>query len=574
MVGVSVQHRSTTNLAVALSFLFVVCSIGSLRIGSLPVGPWEQIYTQFAGFWLFLVGGQLLMLWAIRWRRLGWATVSTFTLLATLAIVSLTLQWGYPFGLHDPWVHLDTLTTVQLNPVQNPYPLFHSLLLTATAVTEVSNQSVLMGVPIVAVSIGVGFLSILLRRIPTSAVAGQTLLIVGAPALLLGVIARPFTLAMPFVLVIYWLIFAFSPRRTFAVLGAVLTFPLLWLHPFVAFCALVIITTAFIAHLLWTDDQQYRPGWKLMAMLSILAGAFVVYVAFVSAIGQRVIASIIETIGSLQAHSSTAATGGTTQTQPSLFAKLLTPRGALEALARLASVLSLALAALISLLLPAPSRRYWRNSLVVMVAGSLIGVALLAGTVLSTKGITIYRVVQVAPLLILPLAVGVFRQYSDRTHEFLAVGCAVVILLAGLGTAFGSPVTGKATYSATEPQVTGVQWVAEHRTAKIVGTWMTFWIIEGLYGKPASYRWSPGDVIGKQRYEQRTASYSWLVNDQRPDALYVVDRVERTRAQLEKREENRGRPLNCLDQFRQRGQRLYDNGGTRVYLQGGAPMCR
>ncbi|SFK65199.1 hypothetical protein SAMN04487950_0394 [Halogranum rubrum] len=573
MPGVSIRRRATTTPAVALSYLLVVCSIGALRIGSLPVGPWEDIYTQLAGFWLFLFAGHLLMLWAVRWRRLGWATVSTFTLIATLAIVSMTLQWGYPFGLHDPWVHLDTLTTAQLNPVNNPYPLFHALLLAVTALTELSKQQVLMGVPIIAVSAGIGFLSMLMRRIPLSAVAGQTLLIVGAPALLLGVIARPFTLAMPFVLVIYWVVYAFTPRRAMAVLAVVLTFPLLWLHPFVAFCALVIITTAFVARLFWVDDQQYRPGWKLTAMLSLLAAAFVVYVAFVSSIGQQVIASIIETVGSLQTQSPPAATDGPTQTQPSLFAKLLTPRGAVEALARLAYVLSLGFAAVVSLLLPSPSRRFWHNSLVVMVAGSLIGTALLVGAVLSTKGITIYRVVQVAPLLVLPLAIGVFRQYSKRPHELLAVGFAVMILIAGLGTAFGSPVTGKATYSATEPQVTGVQWVAQHRTTNIIGTWMTFWIIEGMYGKPASYRWSPGDMIGKQRYEERSAAYSWLVNDQEPDALYVVDRVERTRAQLEKRESNRRQPLNCLHQFRQFGNRIYDNRGTRVYLRGEASVC-
>jgi hypothetical protein len=621
---------ASQRLLTGLAFFFLTVGVISAWTRPAIVGPWDQIYRNYAAFWMLSFTGTVCLLVAIRSGRVQWSVVAIFGLALTLGVTSLSLMWGYPYGLHDPWVHLEVLKNRRLSPSSNPYPLFHALLLWLGELSGVTAQSLLRYAPIISILLGYGFSVILARRLSGDPVARQTALIVSVPALFLGFIARPFTLGMPFVLLAYWVCFALGSSSRTRWAAGLLIVPTVWLHPFAGVGSAIILGSYLLVVVVKEGRGLHHANKTILignntirvyGPLVVTFGAVLtVNFIIVSNISNNIFTSIIDsftsfveipsdpsgrrpavaeeptppTTGNRDQSTATAVPdqsvddggestatavpdqgannresetdqGGNTAGIGLVAEMFSSPSKLTEALSRASFMLSIAFAALLSLRTEFSRREITKKTAVTFIAGVGTLTIFILLVSFASRGFGLFRILMIAPLVGLPAVVAALERRDTTRRELFSLLLAALILLTGLLTAFPSTFTGGAAYTATEPQVAGVEWVGEYRSNTITGTWMTFWIIEGIFGKPESRIWSPGDTYGKRVWNLRGASYSWNVSERNESSLYVVDRVELERAKLEARESGSDAPVWCYREFAVRSQKVYDNGGTEVF---------
>ena len=134
-----------------------------------------------------------------RRRMLSDCAVLMWALGAGTVVIALSQSWGYPIGIHDPWLHINALRTVQLNPAKTVYPFAYSLLLAVQRVTEMGFQPLVQLIPYVALAVGVCSAAALGRRF-TGCEARQTVILLTPTVTFAKFIPRPFTLALVIVI--------------------------------------------------------------------------------------------------------------------------------------------------------------------------------------------------------------------------------------------------------------------------------------------------------------------------------------------------------------------------------------
>jgi hypothetical protein len=523
---------------------------------------------------------------AIQRYDVSWLIVSTFAMLLMYAVVSHSFLWALPYGFHDPWKHIATAREQQFNIVFNIYPLYHILVAQVSSVTGVSERAVVSRLTLLIGTIGTLFIMMVTMKTKARTSAQQTATIVLLPALFLGFLARPFSLAYPFVLVGYWLSLQFTPARR--VVAVLILLALVFLHPLVAILTVgVVLIGNAVGYILRrplpSQAEAYRSGLSVesfrpsvtvyapFAIGLVLSYIFLIGTAFSDRLLIAIVGQFIE-VGT-DSGGGPAGVGLITEAFSS-WAKFG------EFVLRSSFIFSLALASTVALAVQI-RRRYITSDAVVAIASGLGVAALFALIVIVPAGVGATRIFLLAPLFFAPLVPYAF-DFSNPCKNVSSiitpqrvrlVGLAILILSTGLLTAFTWPGIGGIDYSATEPQVQGVDWSVNHAESNIIGTQMTHWIIVGLYGPDKSNEFTRPNANGMLVTKNRPESYSWEVRGRSANELYVIDGAERARAQQYALESSQD-PTRCMTVFQFTHSQLYDNGDTSMFVTAGPVDCR
>ena len=547
-------------LSASLIFLAIVVGVVALRAREQALAPWVGVYGYYAVFWAFLLIAAIGMILLIRRRAMSWWIILVFSCCFAGATVALSLVWNQPFSVHDSWIHLAQVDRATLDPEDNTYPLFHALVIVLSDFAGVTHEAALSRVTAVAAIAGASFLLIAVRRHSTDRIGRQTAAIVLVPTVYSGFTARPFTLAIPFVLLFYWFLLAVVAgtdlewRRT--VLGMFFVL-VVYLHPIAAFMVLAVGGCA------WLLSGRRGPladrRWEIHPYtLLAVAIALAAHLLLVTGSGEQIITSTFA--------ESAAEGSGLNQDAGFVIEALSSWANFLETLARSSYVLLIGSAVAVSLLDEFGSRRFDPST---VVPGITAGVVVGAFTVLAVffrAGIGLPRIFAIAPIVAAPAVVLALRSSTHSAREIAAVGLAIAIVLAGSLGAYQSRLTGGAEYSANEQQVAAIDWMVEFDPVQIVGTRMTFWVLEGRYSYDLGINLSATNATGRYTTSRRNASYSWNVSDRQPDTLYVVDGVERERAR-QFAIEGADTPVRCYRLFEREQSRIYQNDDTSIYLR-------
>jgi hypothetical protein len=550
----------------ALPFVCLTLAVIAQSVQPVPDGPWDGIYTNYPLYWSFvgLAGGTMLV--AISRYRLSWSLVCLFAVLFLFTVVSHSFLWALPWGLHDPWKHLANVRGRRLSIAVNIYPLFHSFVAVVSLVTGLGSRAVLSGLMLFVSVVGVLFVAVTVRHTDAPRRAQQTAAVAILPGLFLGFLARPFSLAYPFVLVGFW--FATSRSRGLKLAATPILVALALVHPFVAALTLGVLLVANAVRFLSAGPvgaSLPRPRPSVSVYLSVAVGIELAYLLFLGTnFSDRLLLAIGESLASSGSVSGGPAGAG-------LIAEAFSSRQkSVEFLSRSSFLLSLAVPSAVVFARQLRTRRVRPEVAVATVSGlGVLGLFVVLAYLPAGIGIT--RLFVLAPLFFLPLLPYAFGERT-RVRRLASVGLAALVLTTGLLTGFMWPGIGGVEYSATEGQIAGVEWSVDHAAVEIVGTDMTHWIVVGKHGRELSRELSPTRANGMLETKSRAAAYSWEVTDRPPGALYVVDGAERARARQAAREGN-SRPVRCLRAFRARQSRVYSNGDTGGYVVSRPPAC-
>ncbi|WP_139172826.1 hypothetical protein [Halopelagius longus] len=411
------------------------------------------------------------------------------------------------------------------------------------------------------------FTIVVARYTDTSTTAQQAATIVILPGLFVGFIPRPFTLAYPFLLVGFWL--SQSRSTGMKIASSLLLVTLVLFHPFIALLtvSIVLVAMALKRSLQWRSFGQLSIGRPSVSIYILIAvGLELSYVLFVaSGFSNNLI------FGFSEMFFGPSVTGPGGPAGVGLIAEAFSdPKKFQELLLRSSFLLSLALASTIALVVQYRRRHFASESVVAVLSGLCVFGLFLILSFLPT-GVGVTRLFILAPLFFLPLIPYAFSTQTP-TRKFASIGLAVLIVTSGLLTGFLWPGIGGVEYSATEPQVVGVEWATEHVATEIVGTSMTHWIVVGKYGRETSTELSARDVNGMLATRLQNGSYSWEVTDRPPSALYVIDGAERARAR-QSASESDDRPIQCLHAFQLNQMKVYSNGDTNAFVLSQRPAC-
>jgi hypothetical protein len=446
--------------------------------------------------------------------------------------------------------------------------MFHSALLGISAITGIDSKVTLSKLMLLIGFFGLLLIMVVVRHTTADRRAQQIATIVMMPGLFLGFIPRPFSLAYPYLLLGFWLSASQSSRLKFASLPLLIT--LMFIHPFIAALTAGILLIAIVFTLIPRErlpliSRNFHSNVSVYILIA-LGLELIYYLLVLTGFSEGLIVAIGEAF--LWTEVSTA-TGG--PAGAGLIAQAFSSRAKfVEFSLRSSFLFSLALAALISVFTQARRRSFQSDTVVATFSG--LGVlAMFLILAFIPEGIGVTRLYILAPLFFLPLLPPAFN-WLINTKQVVSIGLAVLIISTGLATGFLWPGIGGVEYSATEPQVAGVEWAVEHDTDEIVGTSMTHWIVVGQYGRQTSTELSATNANGMLATRLRAGSYSWEVPDRPPNALYFVDGAERARAAQSARESSR-KPLECLKDFRRHQTQVYNSGDTDVFVLSRDPAC-
>lgn len=550
-----------------IPFVLISLALVSQAMQPIPAGPWEGIYTNYRLYWILVGAACASMLAAIHQYKLSWMLVGGFALLLLVTVVSHSLLWAPPWGWHDAWRHLGDISDRRLAPSVNVYPLFHSLFIGLSVITGLDARILLSGLLLIVAIVGVPFAIAVVRRMGTSRTGQQAAAVVIVPGLFIGFNPRPFTLAYPFLLFSFWLSQSRTKGAKFA--AVLILVALVLVHPFIAILATGILLVA--NGVSYVQKQQQTATLSALrssvsAYLFIVVGVEVTYILFVASGFSD---TLVVALGRVLFGLSDGSTGGPAGT--GLIAEAFSsPEKFIEFLQRSSFLLSLSVASLVTILIQVRRRSFSHGTITAILSG--LGVfCLFLLIAFIPAGIGVSRLFVVAPLFFLPLLPYAFSARTP-TRKLASIGLAVLIVTTGLLTGFLWPGIGGVEYSATEPQVSGVEWATEHTSDVIVGTSMTHWVVVGQFGWETSERLSVTDANGMLATKERAGDYPWEVTDRPRGALYVIDGVERARAHEVARESDRN-PVSCMRAFELNQEQVYNNGDTDAFIISQQPTC-
>ncbi|AJF28120.1 hypothetical protein SG26_20445 (plasmid) [Haloarcula sp. CBA1115] len=516
------------------AFLLLGAAVGYLAAVEPTGKPWESVFQLFWPFWLLLLAAVGAFCLTVVESPVRDVTAVLFSSISGVAATLVSLEWGTIYGPHDGWVALGILNTGNLLSV--PYPGLHHAIPVVAPVLGISNQTAVQFLPLLIAAGGPLLAYPAIRIVVSAPQTRQLALVAFFPAFFLRFVPRPFSLAMVFLPLVYWL----SVRqRRLAVNGltvgaaAVVTF----IHPLVAIFAAVIFGVAR-----YTNDDKPSP------LILFLIGVFIIGQLFVwggfglYATRSTVVALLFETSAGEQ-----SAVGG-----GSLIVEALTTfQGFREFLARTSFVIAIGIAATVGAI------TYARRSGPSLTAVSYISSLLIGGFFIVVAfvvpvGVGIYRALLVAPIVLLPAAV---RALSLTRRQATTVSLALLIVTSGLGVAYLTPeFTGGRVYSATPQQAASVEWTQQHRgESTVLGGYVTAWMVEGMYGQAASEQWSPTPRRASVEYLSREYGPPWLTERMSPAGLAIVSELDLTREDY------------CYPEFETGANRVYSNAESSVF---------
>jgi hypothetical protein len=582
------QHQSHTRwlrdwrLSSTVSFLLLTAAALSLRYITHPVGPGTSIYHDFFPFWVLIAAAFATLIVSVRIVRVPWPVVITFGMLAGATVVSLSMIWGVPFGPYDAWAHLWRAKSGFFSPEQIVYPLFHIWLATGSLVFDIDIEPILQRVVVISVAVGVLFLTIVARQVPSPVSRGgrMTTVIIGIPALFLGFVPRPFTVSFPFILLSFWFAFyilngtQLSQTRQWALLGFFAS--LVVLHPFTEFVILIVLVGAYLtiygeklAPRLTEDRSIHRKSPFRFMTLVVLGLVFATYIFITTSVGVTVAgSSLLLLLGDVSASGglSGSVTGGT-----SMIAKAFSSSSNfLELVTRITYA-----GLLVGVVIVSFASTLWKSERrqplrIVFVSGGIAFGVIVMVTVFSSQGVGIARLFVLSPLIAVPGTVYAFSQSNRGWHAAVIIAIALIIVVAGLGTAFSSSIAGGYVSTSNSQTQSAGAWAVEYVPNQLIGSDKTIFVIRGAFGDAASGRLTPRGGTGVWYVAQRDAPYAWMVptgpdeDYATSEATVVVDYAARVRAR-QLASEGQPQGLRCLKRFKQQQSKIFANDDTYMY---------
>lgn len=587
------------------SAIFVLLAIAATSIvtSDVPTGPWEGMYASYPTVWISVILALVGLLYLVRVEDIGWPVVIGVTVISVLLITELSRQWGVPYGLRDPWVHLDLMKTQTYWFQNNPYPAFHILLNTIVFITSLDAITVLGASPVLAAGVGVGFLALVVRGLDLHRKTQQTAVIVASPIVIIGSIARPYTLAIPFILVFIWIASNGVQDRRSQVLIIVFTLGALWLHLVPFTVGGFILSAAILIGLFF--GRFSIPYVQLPPQSAWMRVSFPILIGFVL-VGQLFLFTPVGgTIVDEAISGMSAASGGGPETPPGDITTVPTDEQTMrspsksppttgqvtestkpprtidntsssssgppssenkplfyqisqnfpEFLKRTAVVWLMGLGVAALVFTELRRRKIDYLSLTIGLASLMVLVLALVIDILQIPVFSARRILSFAPIVLFPL----FARTLEKV-PWTAV-LAVLVLLAGLATVYDSPAfTGGIEAGETESQPIGYRWLyTYYGNGSVIGSGSTYWVAQGLFGIEVSGKWG-----GKEAYRQRLEQFAWQVRDPN-GSVYAVSASDRALAVHLTREDGYKTRLDDLGRFQTMANQFYDNGNLRFY---------
>ena len=562
------ERRVPARLVLTASLVAITIAALSLRLTPIPPGPWAGLYRTYPILWGGLVAAAFFLFVATCYGdELQWPWLLGICTLMAGTAVAVSYTWGQPFGLHDPWAHYDSILRAKLSPEEDSYPLFHTLSIVLARTLDVSPKSVLRSTSLLAAFFALFTLTMAIRVTTYGRQVKQTTLLAALPAIFLGFISRPFTLAFPYVLLLFWLAFRSlgTERVRSTVLLVVIGILLIPLHPeLTLFGGLLLGIIWLVVNLREHTDridfssvQTTDTAATGTTSLLLLAVAVIAYLFFYAAFGARIVATFALVLQPAVDVSKATAPSGT----PLLVQLVNHPIKVIEAAGFAAYVLVLAGVTGIGTTHDFLFRRRINSDTAVVILTTGVLVVLFVGVdiVLRSDVINVIRLFQFLPLILAPgVAIGV-----SRSPRRLAIAMAFLVFVTGLFTAYPSEVTGKTAVSATDQQVEGIEWLGEHNSGGIVGGPMTFWLIQGKLGIDRVYAWAPSKANPKGD-PSPGAEYPWQSRSP-AGSLVVIDAGARAQARQVAGESGNYTAIRALDRYQSRVSEVYTNGETNIY---------
>lgn len=566
----------------------VIAAAGCLTLGVLltsttspPDGLWVGIYRYYWGVWLAITVALGVILVAVRYWQVRWSVLIILGLGYSGAVLSLSRVWGVPFGFHDVWTHLGYIRTGVFMFPTNPYPSLHILVKLLADLTGVSTVVVLAAIPILAAALFVCLLASVLRAMKIPTRTAQTAFLVGLPACCLGLTARPFTLAFPFLLWYLWM--AIRPntgRRAYRDLFAVLTVGILFLHPEVlvfAFFVLLALTSVrrgegLIKRAGISLSPRLQPSRQsvvtpLAVMLPVLLAGW--YLGVVLNIGPHLLGNVLIRLfeAGIETPTSAKVIGGT-----SILAQLLaSPAAVVEALLRGGYLLTLTGGMAVVIVGGLYQGQVRLSTAIATVSIALLGaVFVIVDVVLHSTGLNLRRLFVTLPVLFVVGSAPVFKNRLDSDgrawREVAVVVFAFVIILSGTIVVYPSELTGSTAAMPDSETVAAVGWLADHRGESfVVGSRVTYWIAEGMVGTETIGAWGVGQVSPKRLPAIRNGTFPWQASPVQ-GALAVIDGVARATARHRHAEDGRTHALQQLHTYERHHSLIYSTGESEIYL--------
>lgn len=527
-----------------------------------PIGPWVDLYSAYAFLWVLIGFAVIGLTLLIAYRPLPQPLAVIISLLIGSLVIGISRQWDVPFGVRDPWRHISIIISRDLSPQVNPYPALHALVAVLETVIGTSPKSVLAGVPVLAFTVCLIFVAATFGRVTSSERIAQLALLITIPAGFVGFIARPFTLAVPFIVLVYWLVTARLSRQPHTILLLLFGIVTLLLHPVVAIICLIVLvgvstiqvvdrlsiggTTTYLVGIIFRPNVA-----RDTAVMSIFTAVYIFYFT----------GTFLLTVYRF-AVSSNAESGGTVQSSAGILAEIIP--NIVEFIIRTSYPIGLGILACLSLLIGIRRRRINKITAISLFTTAGIAAFFILQNFVPAIRFGVARVVYLVPLVLVPAALRGLEFNRGKFGWVVKIALVVLIVTAGLVTAYESDITGGIQYGTSQAQVEGYHWLQDYRgNDNVIGSGSTFWIAEAEFGAETANEWSRGRSA-RYYYKNREEPFPWLVADS-GKSIYAVSGFARARAYQYATGGGERYFIRSLMKFQNNRSRIYDNGNLRMY---------
>ena len=541
-----------SRLCFSIAFIAIGVGAGSLISAVPPTGPWAGWYRSFPKLWIS-VGIAVIALIVAAHLANGlrdWSLLLVALSLLAALIGALTIEWGVPYGIRDPWIHLLYTKSGDFGS-GNAYPMLHLLIANASEVMGTPTEPTLARTQVLAPALGVVLLTPLLRFHAQN--HRMAFALVGIfPIVFIGSVSRPFPAASLF-LFTFWLVALrlSNQRKGIVLLAGVLAVSLPW-HPVIGVIEELILVSFLAVYyaqsiqLIGRRMQIYNHRLRPHVLVPFFAVLVVFYLVWATQTGPATVGRLAITLfGESTGGVSSTSGGGST----SLLAQV--PSALSEFARRMAFVLVLSATTAVALVHEWSSNRFSRPVVVSFIGAIFLGVSFVIIDTIGGVAFGPRRFVPLVPLVLLPAAARGFY-YIPTSH--LQVGVAILLVSSGLAVVYGSPFTGAVPRSVTQSDTHGVEWLNDHRAdGGVIGSQSTYWIVRGRFGDMVAEDWADGNRFSYQ-WDRRPYDNAWDVPERLNWKYAAVSYPTRFKTQDDPAERHE------LETFVRQNNRIYDSG--------------
>lgn len=548
------MSRLWSDYRLHISFVFLVLGVAGMQIAraDVPSGPWEGLYRSFPLFWGLMLVALAVLIGVTVFGPEGVRPYTVFAvpLLAVLVAVP-TLKWGVPYGIRDPWIHLDLIKSQSIFR-DNKYPMLHSLLAVIVEISGLPPRELLARVQIIGPAIGSVWVFAVVRCVNRSSwhIAGLTLF----PVCYMWITSRPYAVAPLFSLLVWMIIIGAESDWRHSLLLLILITVSVWWHPvagiLIGFILFGVMLTRKLSEFRFLSPV-FQPAGVPGGSLIIISGAVLGIVLIWHLVYNTLVVEM--TLSRAFITSAGDSGGGSPQVVGQLTDNIL------EVLRRAMFVLAIGIAGFGALLKELSQRRVERVLTISIIATAVLAVVFLALDLLPGLAFGVRRGKTLAPLLLVPAGAIALRESSILNRRLLM---AVLILSTGIAVAHSSPIIGGGEGGSTMSDVQSVKWLQSYQGDRpIVGSENTIYIAQGLYGDQVVKEMTNGHRF---RYQTARRPYEnpWTYDRHLPDSVesaYVV-LSKQYRVSVRSAETKRG-----LQLFSLQTDRIYSNGNVWIH---------